>query len=138
MSAERLKKEAHRWLAQAQEDYSVAELLAREGKFAQSCFYSQQSAEKALKGLWYFLDEEPWGHSVCRLIADLEKEPYRSVLHQWYEEAQLLDRFYIPTRYPNGLPELIPQEAYNRKDAQAGLDAAKKFITMVAQELQRK
>jgi hypothetical protein len=24
----------------------------------------------------------------------------------------ILDRFYIPTRYPNGLPELTPGEAY--------------------------
>lgn len=62
MSAEKLKKEATRWISQAREDYNVAELLYRESKFAQSCFYSQQAAEKALKGLWYYLDEEREGH----------------------------------------------------------------------------
>lgn len=136
MSAEKLKKEAIRWLAQARDDYSVAELLHRESKFAQSCFYSQQAAEKALKGLWYYFDEEPWGHSVCRLIEELEREPQHTVLMQLHEDAQLLDRFYIPTRYPNGLPELTPQEAYSRRDSQEGLLSSKKIIDFVDSELE--
>ncbi len=32
--------------------------------------------------------------------------------------ATLLDRFYIPTRYPNGLPDLTPGEAYLDEDAE--------------------
>jgi HEPN domain-containing protein len=137
MSAEKVKKEAARWLAQAKEDFVVAELLGRESKFAQSCFYSQQSAEKALKGLWYYHDCEPWGHSVCRLIEEFEKEPLHTTLMQLHEETQLLDRFYIPTRYPNGLPELIPQDAYNKTDAKAGLSASKKIIDFVVTEIEK-
>lgn len=136
MSVLKLKKEAKRWMAQAKEDYAVAEILCREAKFAQSCFYSQQATEKGLKGLWYFFDEEPWGHSICRLIEELKHEPQHTMLMQFHEDAQLLDRFYIPTRYPNGLPELIPQEAYNKNDAKEGLAAAKRLIDLVKKELQ--
>ena len=34
------------------------------------CFLAQQGAEKAMKALWYRMDEEPWGHSVQRLLQD--------------------------------------------------------------------
>lgn len=135
MSAEKLKNEALRWIAQAKEDLSVAELLSRESKFAQSCFYSQQAVEKALKGLWFFFDREPWGHSICRLIEELDREPQHSILMKMHEDAQLLDRFYIPTRYPNGLPELIPQEAYGIRDAKGGLSAAKRIIKFITGEI---
>jgi len=60
MSVENVKKEARRWLDQAKEDYAVAELLCRESKFAQSCFYGQQATEKTVKGLCYYFD-------VCNL-----------------------------------------------------------------------
>jgi HEPN domain-containing protein len=40
------------------------------------------------------------------------------------EEAALLDSFYIPTRYPNGLPDLTPGQIYGKEDAQQGIEAA--------------
>lgn len=134
MSIENIHREAERWFSQAKEDYQVAELLRRESKFAQSCFYCQQATEKALKALWYYNDKEPWGHSVCRLIEDFENEPQHSALMEFHEDAQLLDRFYIPTRYPNGLPELIPQEAYSERDAKDGLKSATRIIGFVEKE----
>lgn len=134
MSLENVKKEAERWLKQAREDFSAAEILAREVKYAQSCFYSQQATEKALKALWHAYDDEPWGHSVCRLIEELKEGPVRNALMQLHEDAQLLDRFYIPTRYPNGLPDLIPQEAYGARDAREGLDAAQRIMDVVRRE----
>ena len=45
--------------------------------------------------------------------------------------AVLLDRFYITTRYPNGLPELTPEEAYLEEDAKNCIENAKKIIKAV-------
>jgi HEPN domain-containing protein len=36
----------------------------------------------------------------------------------------VLDRFYIPTRYPNGLPDLTPAEAFTADDAEVCLEYA--------------
>jgi HEPN domain-containing protein len=44
------------------------------------------------------------------------------------EYAQLLDAYYIPTRYPNGFAEGKPSDYYNRKQAQEALDAAGEII----------
>ena len=48
---------------------------------------------------------------------------------QYYLEGilnhgRLLDRFYIPTRYPNGLPGGIPKGAFTERDTAAALAAA--------------
>ena len=43
------------------------------------------------------------------------------------KSATILDRFYITTRYPNGLPDLTPEEAYLEEDAISCLDYAKKI-----------
>lgn len=40
------------------------------------------------------------------------------------EKAAGLDKFYIPTRYPNGLPDLTPGQVYLRPDAEAGIAMA--------------
>ncbi|MBP7282481.1 MAG: HEPN domain-containing protein [Leptospiraceae bacterium] len=36
-----------------------------------------------------------------------------------------LDKFYIPTRYPDGLPELTPGQSYRKSEAITALTAAK-------------
>lgn len=36
----------------------------------------------------------------------------------------MLDKFYIPTRYPNGLPDLIPGHVYGQEDARREIEAA--------------
>ena len=44
--------------------------------------------------------------------------------------AALLDKYYIPTRYPNGLPDLTPGQVYTQGDAAFGLVAASSFIEL--------
>lgn len=49
-------------------------------------------------------------------------------IKQWLERGALLDKFYIPTRYPNGLPDLTPGQVYTLDDAQRGLQAARLLL----------
>jgi hypothetical protein len=61
MSHEKLHQEAIRWYRQGWDDLEAAQALILAKKFAQACFYAQQSAEKSLKAVWISLDGDPWG-----------------------------------------------------------------------------
>jgi len=67
------RHEAKRWLDTANEDYETALYLLKGKKYSHSCFYCQQTGEKSLKALWFYMDLEPWGHSVTKLILDFPK-----------------------------------------------------------------
>lgn len=80
MSADKERYEARRRLETAGEDLDAARTLMESGRFSHSCFFSRQAGEKALKALWFFLEEDPWGHSIdwtdggdCSELVALEK-----------------------------------------------------------------
>ena len=130
MSAEKLLVQSERWFATAQDDFQTAEILLKNGKFAQCCFYSQQAGEKALKAVYYRFDEEPWGHSLVKLAKELTvDEGLVRELSELSRELRELDRYYIPTRYPDGLPGTIPAEAYGTSDAESAIIAADRILS---------
>lgn len=137
MSLSKNIEQAKRWLQTAEEDLHAAQILLDAALYAQSCFYAQQSAEKALKALWYAADANPWGHSVQRLAAELPQAGEIADHQNWIEHGALLDKFYIPTRYPNGLPDLTPGQVYRLNDAQQGLNAAHALVAGCRQWLDR-
>jgi hypothetical protein len=74
--------------------------------------------EKAIKALWFAEDAAPWGHSVQKLLGDLPIRDRLADPAAAQRRAIELDRLHIPTRYPNGIPDLTPghekaQEAQN-------------------------
>ncbi len=121
------RAEAARWLAQAESDLAFAEVGLREAFFAQTCFICQQASEKALKALLYLRGERVvLGHSLVQLLAALLSEHPR--LGELREAAQQLDQYYIPTRYPNGLPGGIPAEVFTRGQAEGAVRFARDVI----------
>jgi len=121
--------EAGRWLAQAESDLAFAELGAREGFHAQACFVSQQAAEKALKALHYLQGERlVIGHALVDLLNPLV--PAHPALAPLREIAQQLDQYYIPTRYPNGLPGGVPAEVFTKRQADEAIVGAQKFFAV--------
>jgi HEPN domain-containing protein len=42
--------------------------------------------------------------------------------------ATTLDKLYIPTRYPNGLPNMMPRDAYREKDSAEAIRAATQVL----------
>jgi HEPN domain-containing protein len=128
--------EAWRWMKQAENDLEFARLARREGFFAQACFISQQAGEKALKSLRYTRGERfVFGHSLRELLKKLL--PAYPRLEKFMELAGLLDQYYIPTRYPNGLPDGIPAEAYNKTQAREAVEGAGKMIAEIKKLLPR-
>jgi HEPN domain-containing protein len=55
-----------------------------------------------------------------------------------FEAAKTLDKFYIPTRYPNGLPDSIPADVYTAADAKRALDAVALVLAGARGELDLK
>ena len=121
------RNEAERWLRQAGSDLAFAELGAREGFPAQACFTSQQAAEKALKAILYLSGARfvP-GHSLVELLARAAAGT-DSLLHL-RDSACQLDQYYIPARYPNGLPGGIPAEVFTDAQAEDAVVRARAFI----------
>ena len=133
MSVEKNIREADRWLKTAEDDIDSAVILKRNNKFPHACFHAQQAGEKAIKAVWYYADANPWGHSIKKLIDDLEYVDltlYKR-LEALARSGMVLDRFYIPTRYPNGLPDITPDEAYSDEDAKSCIEHAAKVIDAV-------
>jgi HEPN domain-containing protein len=54
------------------------------------------------------------------------------------EKAKGLDRFYIPTRYPNGFESGAPMDYYLKRDAEGCLADAKQVIEFCKKRIQKK
>jgi len=128
MSREKHRADSRRWLLQAKADLRAARTSLKGGSFEWACFQAQQAGEKALKALWYFHSADPWGHSLLKLIQEFPVAAIREKLLELTDRARGLDRLYVPTRYPNGLPELAPADAYGEKDAREAIEGAETFI----------
>ncbi len=123
-------READRWLKQAESDLAYAELGLRERFFAQVCFQCQQVCEKAIKALRYGRGERAvLGHALVELAAPLE------AMARFRENLAVLDQYYVPTRYPNGLPGGIPSDVYTRSQATKAVEIAREVVAAVGAEL---
>ena len=127
-------KEAQRWLKQSERDLDDARFAYDGRRYNLVCFLAQQAAEKSLKAyLYYKGKEDVWGHSVAELCQDslgIDAD-FAGV----EKDASSLDKYYIPTRYPNGLPGGIPADVYQMDDATRALASVDKIIKLVKSKL---
>lgn len=124
--------EGKRWIEQARHDLAAARDLMATERYNVSCFLAQQAAEKALKGYLIIRGaEEPWGHSVAVLLE--QAQTFDAHFGELVEIGKRLDKLYIPTRYPNGLPAGIPATAYTRTEAEEALHWAGRILQAVTE-----
>jgi HEPN domain-containing protein len=131
------RTEAKRWLLQSKADLEVVRTLRSGGHHAPACFYSQQAAEKALKAVLFGQGNRVvLGHSVRDLLRRCE--PLDPAFAALAEDATLLDQFYIPTRYPNGLPSpAVPSESYTATQSQTAEEASERVMSTAAAYLNK-
>lgn len=126
------RTEAKNWFTQAKAEFEDAKDLEQRKRFYLALFLYQQAAEKALKAFLFSLgEEELFTHSVKDLIdiAVSYAKNFKQV-----KQAKDLDRFYIPTRYPNGLAGNVPAEFFdNPEECAAAQKLAKGVIDLVRQ-----
>lgn len=126
------EEEFLRWYTQARDEYRDADDLRKRKRFYLALFHFQQSAEKALKAYLYLRARSVqvlYTHSVSELlrIATASDRMFLKV-----RNAGKLDSYYIPTRYPNGLPGSVPSRYFDDpKEALAAKKLAGGLITLV-------
>jgi HEPN domain-containing protein len=100
------------WINQANRGLHTAQGLLDQGSFEWSCFVARQAAVKAVIQK---LNAVAWGHSVHELLSILVKrvEVDKGVL----DFARALDKYYIPTRYPNSFDSGSPYQYFTKEDA---------------------
>ena len=125
------RTEALRWLRQAENDLEFARLGVERKFYAQVCFQCQQVCEKALKSIHYGERGERIvvGHSLIELV---EKLDLPDVLR---EDLAVVDQYYVPTRYPNGLPGSTPYEVYTQAQASGAVKIAETVIAIARDRL---
>ena len=126
------EKEGSRWLRQAERDLDDAQFAFSGERYNLVCFLAQQAAEKAIKAFLYLSGEERvLGHSVADLLnrASSLDSAFGTV---W--RARTLDLYYIPTRYPNGIPGGLPYEAFDRDEGEKALALAISVIDLVKEQ----
>ena len=108
------------WLAQASQDLAQAKLSADHGHHEWACFAAHQAVEKALKGLHLSIGQQVWGHGLGRLFRDLPdslQKQMEAQLPELVERLRILDALYIPTRYPDSLPDGAPSDHFGHLQA---------------------
>ena len=100
------------WLAKAKSDLHMAEIAAEKtvGLWDQTCFHSQQAAEKCLKAVLVAMDTEvPRTHDLVFL---LEKIGQKELLAQeLVEKGAALSQHGVASRYPNFIAPETRQDA---------------------------
>jgi len=120
-----MKEEAKRWIKFAVEDLKIAELAMNEKIFNQVCFHSQQCVEKLLKGCLLAMGKMyPKTHKLADLMHALGESFFRDIS----ENIVALDRFYIPTRYPDALPGSLPDGIPSDGDAKEAIEVAREVL----------
>ncbi|MEM3731645.1 MAG: HEPN domain-containing protein [Candidatus Bathyarchaeia archaeon] len=116
----------HDWLRQAKKDLEHAKKSIGGEDYEWSCFSAQQAAEKSVKALFQALRADAIGHSVSMLLKKIPKKyaPSEELINQ----AKILDRHYIPSRYPNFHPEGAPMDYYTKEDAEEAVEIAEKIV----------
>lgn len=120
------------WLRQAKRKLESARWNLQGKFFEDACFASQQAAELAAKALLENRGRIELGHSILHLLTVAGDVP-----QDLLDAGKVLDRYYIPTRYPNGFAEGAPMDYYDAPTAQGAIDYAQRIINYVDQELSR-
>ena len=126
------------WLHQAKADLAQARLSADAGHHEWACFASHQAAEKALKALHLFHGQQSWGHGLGRSLRDLPHEVRRPLEQQvadLEDRLRVLDALYIPTRYPDSLPEGAPTDHFGRLQSQDAIAHASALVAAIRSAL---
>ena len=128
------RTEAKHWYSQARFDLEAARGSAAAGHWEWACFQAQQAAEKGSTALLLRQGKRQFlSHSIHDLLDEIQKfaPEFESV-----SEARRLNEYYIPTRYPNGLPgTVVPHDFYDEKEARECVDLAESVLELISRTI---
>lgn len=131
------KEESLRWFTQAKDEFEDAEDLRNRGRFYLALFHFQQATENALKAYLYLKVKSVevfYTHSIDELLKmtiEIDKD------FQNVSKAKKLDKYYIPTRYPNGLPGGVPSRFFDDpEEAEQAMQLVKSVVELVEKKIE--
>jgi len=113
-------------MEQAREDLSAARDMFSTGHYAWCCFLCHQAAEKALKAVLEHLRSPMPGHNLLRLLSAISEA--LGVPEDVRRACTVLNRYYIPTRYPNAFPSGVPARMFDEQDAEEAIRYAEAVV----------
>jgi len=130
------KEDALRWLDQAEHNLKVAENNFKAQFYSDACYMAEQTAQIALKAFIIYQKRRLiWEHSIQHLSTICSQ--YDKDFERFVELGKILDRYYIPTRYPDALARpAVPYKTYTEKDARDALGFAKEILKNVKKKIQ--
>jgi HEPN domain-containing protein len=114
------------WLREAEAELHAAQDLFAHGHWSWCCFTCQQAAEKALKALGEHFRSPQAGHNLNLLLQAVEVNV--SISQRIRQACAHLNRYYIPTRYPNAFDRGAPAEQFFEADARQALDDVQEVV----------
>jgi HEPN domain-containing protein len=126
------EEEFHRWLRQAEHNLKSAKSDAEQGDYDWACFKAQQASEIAIKALTISMGKIIKGHSVFDLLKCLG-EFGLSVSDELLRCARKLDKFYIPTRYPDAIGLGSPYESFDKEDSDYAIKCSEAIFSFIRQ-----
>jgi HEPN domain-containing protein len=114
------------WLDEGRAELRAARDLLKGGHWSWCCFTCQQASEKVLKALCEHFRTPQFGHNLNLLLDAIAV--HRAIPDPVRDAGARLNRFYIPTRYPDAFPQGAPADQFFEADARTALaDAAAVF-----------
>ncbi|MCX8030273.1 MAG: HEPN domain-containing protein [Thermodesulfovibrionales bacterium] len=129
------EKEFFRWFKQAEHNLRSAKSDAQDDSFDWACFKAQQAAEMAVKALIVCLGKIVKGHSIFDLLKTLELFGFATT-EELLKCARKLDKFYIPTRYPDAIGLGSPFESFDSEDFEVALRCSEAILLFVKKEFE--
>lgn len=114
------------WLNQAKRDLENARWEHSGGYYEWCAFVCQQAAEKGVKAVYQKFGGEAWGHSLVNLLSGLQEKV--AIDDAVLAAGRMLDRYYIPARYPNGWEAGMPMDYYTKEDAEGAIACAETIL----------
>jgi HEPN domain-containing protein len=123
-----MKPEWQLWLELAERDLLACRKLLEGKLYANACFHAQQAAEKALKGLLLYRGKTiPKIHNLPELFVLLEE----STLAPHRDAIDVLNKYYIPTRYPDLIDGDEPSWFSDENEARNALALAEEITETI-------
>jgi len=129
------KEDALRWLEQAEHNLEVAEHNLKAKFYSDACFMAEQTAQVGLKAfIIYHKRRLIWEHSIQELAKICSQ--YDKSFERFIEYGKILDRYYIPTRYPDALARpAVPFKTYTEEDANDAIKLVKEVLKKVKEKI---
>lgn len=122
-----------RWLESSDDEMKVAKELTKLEAFNAAVLHSEQAAQMALKGLLrgVGLGEHAWGHSLSELAKRAVQHAALELPNELGSALAVLERDYLPTRYPDALIAGTPLGNYGPADAERAMATSEQVRTLV-------